>query len=120
MGHDGRKQHREYNVEFQRLGWTRVDRRIHHGQRADTHAGQIGADPNAVQYPYSSSLNNNRVDAFYLAPDTWIWDGTPKFEGNNGQVLWEQPEAGGTTNTYNYAGAQYLCNRPASTCSAFN
>jgi hypothetical protein len=79
--------------------------------RANTYAGLVGSDPN-MSPGWPASWNNNRIDAFYVAPHNWIWDGTSSFEGNNGQVLWEEPETGGPVPVHGYVQMQGLCAEP--------
>jgi hypothetical protein len=86
----------------------------------DQHTGSLGHDPYTYGYPYSASLDGNRVNAFYLAPNDSPTDGTALFEGNNGQALWEQPENGSETVTYNYDSGSYLCSLPDNACGNFS
>jgi hypothetical protein len=70
---------------------------------------------------WPSEWNANRVNAFYVSPHNWKWDGSASFQGNNGQVLWEEPEVGGeVVDVYAYMNIQALCADPVNNCSSFN
>jgi hypothetical protein len=74
-----------------------------------SYTGSTGHDPNIVGYPYSSGLDVNRVNANFVSPHSWVWDGTGSFEGNNGQALWETSESGASVSTYNFIGMKLFC-----------
>jgi hypothetical protein len=79
-----------------------------------TLAGSTGKDANAYEYPYSSALDNNRVNATWTSPDNDDYDGTGQYIGNIGNALWEMPEASKTAVIDAWASARYFCARPFS------
>jgi hypothetical protein len=86
---------------------------------AGSFGGGTGHEPNASQT--NPGPDSNRVYAYFQSPDTWIWDGTGSFEGNNGHALYEEPEVGGSVvDDYFYLSAQYLCGVAYGLCSALN
>lgn len=88
--------------------------------KKDTYSGLIGQDPN-LDPGWPTEWNANRINAFYVSPHNFKWDGSAAFQGNNGQVLWEQPEVGGdVVDIYAYMGMQALCADPVNNCSPFN
>jgi hypothetical protein len=78
-----------------------------------THAGDTGRDPN-LQVPKTwRKFDVNRVDAFYMSSNDFIYQGTPSAEGNVGLALFEFV-TGGTVN-FNYGGVaeiQAFCAKP--------
>jgi hypothetical protein len=56
---------------------------------ADTHGGSTGPDPDLGWPRTWRKYNANRINAFYVAPHNFIWDGTGSEEGNVGHSLYE-------------------------------
>jgi hypothetical protein len=59
-----------------------------------THNGDEGHDPNLPLPKSWRKFDVNRVNAFYISPHNFIWDGTTDDEGNVGHALYEFPTAG--------------------------
>lgn len=86
----------------------------------DTYTGNIGPE-NRLGDPPSTSWNINRVNAFYAAPSNFIWDGSPDFQGNVAQVLyewyWDEPP---TASIWGMANVWAHCGRSLGLCDDFN
>ncbi|QSB14523.1 hypothetical protein JQS43_24085 [Natronosporangium hydrolyticum] len=54
----------------------------------DTYTGNLGNEPRYL-LDWPVEWQANRVNAFYEAPDTFIWDGSNHFQGNVAHVLYE-------------------------------
>ncbi len=82
--------------------------------KSNTYAGDTGYQPN-IGTVYSRHYDSNRVNAYYVAPDNWYWDGTSDFEGNTGHGLFEFDNGGKPIQVY-YGGRAVLdahCARPS-------
>lgn len=57
-----------------------------------TYGGDIGSDGRFTNYPGDwNQYKRNRVNAFFVSPHRWPWDGTNSYEGNTSEVLYEWP-----------------------------
>ncbi|HEV2376482.1 MAG TPA: hypothetical protein VGS19_30455 [Streptosporangiaceae bacterium] len=66
----------------------------------DTFTGLLGSDGNFSPKGWRGSWNNNRTSGQYISPNTYPWDGSNLFEGNDHQNLWEEPENSGFVHGY--------------------
>ncbi|HLU45153.1 MAG TPA: hypothetical protein VKZ67_09075 [Natronosporangium sp.] len=86
----------------------------------DTYTGNVGPE-NRLGDPPNTSWNINRVNAFYAAPSNFIWDGSPDFQGNVAQVLyewyWDEPPA---ASIWGMANVWAHCGRSLGLCDDFN
>jgi hypothetical protein len=57
-----------------------------------TIGGDIGSDGRFGHYPSAwQNYQRNRVNAFWVSPHNWPWDGSTSYEGNDSEVLYEWP-----------------------------
>jgi hypothetical protein len=87
-----------------------------------THGGDTGRDPNLPVPRKWRKFDINRVNAFYVSSNDFIFQGTASAEGNVGHALYEFV-TGGTVN-FHYGAAtevQALCSKPMDLpCKKFN
>ena len=76
---------------------------------AGSNGGSLGKSSVQPGYPYSSSMDVNRVNAYWSSNHNTIFDGTEKFVGNIGHSLWEMPRTSATSTTYAYISGGYFC-----------
>jgi hypothetical protein len=75
-----------------------------------TYTGTIQKDPKFHLPSSWTSWQRNEVNAFFVSPHTYPWDGTDSYEGNNSEVLYEWPMGTSTTfHVYTRGHIDYWC-----------
>lgn len=79
---------------------------------ADTYSGNQGHDAN-MRWSGNTAWDINRVNAFYVAPHSFTWQGSADFQGNNAHALYEYPMTyPGKISVLGQADSAYLCSLP--------